>query len=273
MEPVYFDSHMHTPLCKHAFGEPEEYAEQALTRGLKGIIFTCHSPMPNGFWPQVRMAMEEFGDYVALVERARKAYEGRLEIRLGIESDFFPGYEDWIRELHAMADFHYCLGSVHWQGKDYMRRYETGSVREFQETYFRLLAESAETGLFDCLAHPDLVKNYEPSEWDFEPLRGVVADALDRIAATGMHMELNTSGLNKRYAAMNPGPEMLEMMAEREIPVVVGSDSHVSRRVGDNFALALRMLRAAGYEEVSVFTHRRPQPLRIADVEKTLVPV
>ncbi len=261
---------MHTPLCKHAFGEPEEYAEQALERGLKGIIFTCHSPMPNGFWPQVRMGMDEFGEYVALVERARLAYEGRLEIRLGMESDFFPGYEGWIKELHGMAHFHYCLGSVHWQGKDYMQRFETGDVFEFQKTYFRLLAESAETGLFDCLAHPDLVKNYEPMYWDFETVRPVVAEALDRIKATGVHMELNTSGMIKRYAAMNPGPEMLEMMAERGIPVVIGSDSHVSRRVGDNFPLALRMLEAAGYAEVSVFENRKPAQLKIAEVEATL---
>lgn len=262
---------MHTPLCKHAFGEPEEYAEQALARGLKGIIFTCHSPMPDGFWPQVRMGMDEFENYVALIERARKAFEGRLEIRLGMESDFFPGFEGWIRELHGMADFHYCLGSVHWQGKDYMQRYEKGDVFEFQKTYFCLLAESAETGLFDCLAHPDLVKNYEPMYWDFETIRPFVAEALDRIKLTGVHMELNTSGLNKRYSAMNPGPEMLEMMAERGIPVVVGSDSHVSRRVADNFPLALRMLKAAGYEEVSVFENRKPTALRIADVEVTLL--
>jgi HisJ family histidinol phosphate phosphatase len=270
VEKVYFDSHMHTPLCKHAYGEPEEYAERALTTGLKGIIFTCHSPMPDGFWPQVRMAMDQFDDYLALIERAREAYQGRLEIRLGMESDFFPGYESWIGELHGMADFHYCLGSVHWQGKDYMQRYETGDVLEFQKTYFRLLAESAETGLFDCLAHPDLVKNYEPMYWDFETIQPAIAEALDRIKATGCHMELNTSGLNKRYAAMNPGPDMLRMMAERAIPVVVGSDSHVSRRVGDQFPLALRMLKAAGYREVSVFQNRKPTAFAITDVEATL---
>jgi hypothetical protein len=41
---LFYDSHMHTPLCKHAWGEPEEYAQQALKAGLKGIIFTCHCP-------------------------------------------------------------------------------------------------------------------------------------------------------------------------------------------------------------------------------------
>ena len=46
--PLLYESHSHTPLCKHARGEPEEYAAVAEARGLKGIIFTCHCPLPDG---------------------------------------------------------------------------------------------------------------------------------------------------------------------------------------------------------------------------------
>lgn len=269
-DPIYFDSHMHTPLCKHAYGEPEEYAKQALEAGLKGIIFTCHSPMPRGFWPGVRMGMEEFGEYVNIVTRAAKAYAGRAEVRLGMESDYFPGFEDWIAELHKKAPFHYCLGSVHWQGSDYQQRFKTGDVMEFRRTYFRLLADSAETGLFDCLAHPDLIKNYKPEQWRFDDLREEVADSLDRIARTGVAMELNTSGLMKSYEEMNPGLDMLVMMRERGIPVVVGSDSHRPSRVGEHFIMALQTLQKAGYEKVSVFENRRRGDLAIADVLTSL---
>lgn len=270
MKPIYYDSHMHTPLCKHAFGEPEEYAEQGLAAGLKGIIFTCHSPMPRGFWPSVRMAMEQFDEYVSLITRAADEFRGRLDVRLGMESDYFPGYEDWIAELHQKADFHYCLGSVHWQNKDYRERFEVGDQRAFRQTYFKLLADSAETGLFDCLAHPDLIKNYFPSEWDFEDLRADVAESLDRIAATGVAMELNTSGALKSFPEMNPGPGMLRMMRERQIPVVIGSDSHKARRVGDNFPNALVILQEAGYDRVSIFERRKRQDLLITDVLASL---
>lgn len=266
MRPIYFDSHMHTPLCKHAVGEPEHYAETALANGLKGIIFTCHSPMPRGFWPQVRMGMDEFDEYVRIVTRAADAFRGDLEIRLGMESDYFPGFEDWIDELHRKAGFHYCLGSVHWQGKDYHERYETGDVMAFRRTYFKLLADSAETGLFDCLAHPDLVKNYRHHDWDFEQVREDVATALDRIARTGVAMELNTSGLHKSYSEMNPGPEMLKMMCERHIPVVIGSDSHKPHRVGESFRKALKNLLAAGFDKVSVFENRKRTELPIDEV-------
>ena len=267
---IYFDSHMHTPLCKHAYGEPEAYARHGLEMGLKGVIFTCHSPMPRGFWPGVRMGMDEFDAYVSIVTRAATAFQGQLEVRLGMESDYFPGFEDWIAELHQKAEFHYCLGSVHWQGIDYRQRFESGNITEFRKTYFKLLADSAETGLFDCLAHPDLVKNYHPEQWDFEAMRPDIATALDRIAKTGVAMELNTSGLMKSYEEMNPGPDMLQMMRERGIPVVVGSDSHRPSRVAEHFITALQTLKRAGYEKVSVFEHRKRAELAIDNVLASL---
>jgi histidinol-phosphatase (PHP family) len=257
---------MHTPLCKHAFGEPELYAEKALAQGLAGIIFTCHSPMPGGFWPQVRMDDSQFDDYLALVERCRLAYEGRLEVRLGLESDYFPGLESWSEKLHQRADFHYILGSVHWQGPEYGAKFDPWDARGFRKSYFENLAASAECGFYDSLAHPDLIKNYRSEEWNFEEWEDTVADSLDRIARTGVAMELNTSGLNKHYSEMNPSLPMLKMMAARGIPVVIGSDSHVSKRVGDHFVEALMALHEAGYENVSVFKHRKRSEFAIDEM-------
>ena len=269
-DPIYYDSHMHTPLCGHAYGEPEEYAMQAMGMGLKGIIFTCHSPMPEGFWPGVRMADAEFDEYVAMVQRAAEAFEGRIDVRLGIESDFFPGYEDWLEELHNRADFHHVLGSVHYFGPEYQEAFWQGDRFKFRQQYFEHLAESAETGLFDTLAHPDLVKNLAPHEWDFEEMRETIASALDRIATTGVAMEINTSGVNKSLPQMNPGPEMLVMMCERSIPVVIGSDSHVPDRVGIDFDEALDSLEQAGYSNVSYFLNRERRDVPIADVRRTM---
>ncbi|MCE9518594.1 MAG: histidinol-phosphatase [Verrucomicrobia bacterium] len=264
LDRVMFDSHMHTPLCRHAHGEPEEYAARALEQGLRGIIFTCHSPMPEGFWPQVRMSEAEFDGYVAMVDRCRDAFAGELDVRLGLESDYFPGYEGWIEKLHQRAKFHHCLGSVHWQGPEYAEKFNPQDESAFRKVYWENLAASAETGLFDTLAHPDLIKNYRSSTWSFEECQDDLAAALDRIALTGVAMELNTSGLNKKYPEMNPGPQMLRMMCQRNIPVVIGSDSHSARRVGESFAIALELLRDAGYATVSVFEERKRNEIPIS---------
>ena len=269
---ILYESHSHTTLCKHAHGTPSEYAEVALARGFKGIIFTCHSPLPDGLAMEYRMAPEQFDTYVAMIERTRAEFAGRVDVRLGLESDFLPGFglESWLRELHTRAAFHYVLGSVHMQMTPYKLRYFSGDAFEYQRQYFEHLAQSAETGLFDALAHPDLVKNESPADWDFVRIQPDIERALDRIAATGVAMELNTSGLNKTRAEMNPGPPMLALMRARNIPVVIGADAHRPGRVGDNYAAALTHLQTAGYTEVSFFLERRRQAVPIADALASL---
>jgi histidinol-phosphatase (PHP family) len=129
--------------------------------------------------------------------------------------------------------------------------------------YFDHLARSAETRLYDTLAHPDLIKNESPSDWDFARIRPDIERALDRIAATGVAMELNTSGVNKTIKEINPSPAMLGMIRERGIPIVLGADAHRPVRVGDGYADALRTLQQVGFTEVNFFLNRQRQTVPI----------
>jgi histidinol-phosphatase (PHP family) len=262
-DPILYEMHMHTPLCNHARGEPEDYAQVAQQRGLKGLVVTCHNPTIDGWSPDIRMRMAEFDDYVAMVERAREAWAGRVDIRLGIESDYVPGMEPWLEKLHGMADFHHVLGSVHPHLDDYHERYFDGDFEAYQRIYFEHQAMAAETGLFDTIAHPDLVKNIAPSEWNLGRIMDAVCHCLDRIAATGTAMELNTSGLNKAIAEMNPGRAILEEMRKRDIPVVIGADAHYPQRVAAHFGDALDTLRAVGFSRVSLFLDRQRREIPI----------
>ncbi len=268
--PVLYESHCHTPLCQHASGEPGEYAAVAERRGLAGVIVTCHCPLPQGFSAHVRMRPEQFDTYVEMVARARETWAGRVDVRLGLESDFYPGVEPWLEKLHARVPLHHVLGSVHYQIPDYRRRFFTGDVFAYQQVYYDHLALAAETGLYNTLAHPDLVKNENPAEWDFARIRPFVERSLDRIAATGVAMELNTSGLNKSLSEMNPGPDQLALMHERGIPVVVGADAHVPERVGDAYETALESLAAVGYREVSFFLDRKRRTVAISEALASL---
>lgn len=269
---MLYETHMHTPLCKHAFGSPEDYGAAARARGLAGITVTCHNPLPDGIGARIRMDESEWPLYLDLVERARQALAPGVDVRLGLEADYLSGLEGYLEKQLASAPFDYVLGSVHWHMAEWQHRYwVSDSLRQLYEAYSDQLARAAESRLFDCLAHPDLVKNVSPSRWDFAGHRDGIATALDRIAATGVAMELNTSGRLKSLAEFNPGPAMLAMMREREIPVVVGSDAHSPERVGDGFEDALDALAEAGYEEVSMFVARRRYSLSIAEARQSLL--
>ena len=262
-----YDSHMHTTLCKHARGPLSAYAEQAERAGLRGITITCHSPMPEGWNPSVRMTLKQFPQYVDMVAELHDEFAERVDVRLGMESDYFPGMERWLDELHSRAEFSTILGSVHPQTPEYQARYLEGSTRlDYERSYFENLANAAESGLFDCLSHPDIVKIVYPKQYQVADHLDTIRSALDRIARAGVAMELNTSGLNKPYPEMNPGREILEEMALRRIPVVLGSDAHDAHRVGADFDKALAQLQDAGYERVSYFIDRDRRELEISEV-------
>ena len=262
-----YDSHMHTPLCKHARGQPTAYAVQAERVGLRGITFTCHSPMPDGWNAGFRMTHAQLPGYVEMVEAAAAEFAGRVDVRLGLESEYFPGQEAWIEAVHREADFSYILGSVHALTSEYKAKYLNASTRlEYERSYFENLANAAETGLYDCLSHPDIVKIAHPKQYDVADHLDTIRRVLDRIAGAGIAMELNTSGLNKTYPEMNPGDVMLKEMALRGIPVVIGSDSHDPHRVGAAFDQALANLQNAGYERVSYFLERDRYEIAINEV-------
>ena len=275
---LLYESHLHTPLCKHANGLPGEYAAVAQERNLKGIIVTCHAPMPDGYSSPYRMAPEEFGDYVVMVAQATEAWRDRVDVRLGLESEFVPKHLGWIEKLHGRAEFHHVLGSVHCQMREYIETFYRGTWPlgedrpwlDFQRTYFQHLADAAETGLYDTISHPDLVKNMNPAGWDVARIMDDIRRALDRIANAGTAMELNTSGRYKTIPEMNPGLEILREMWQRNIPVVLGADAHRPERTGDLYPEALETLRRAGYEEVSFFLNRQRQKVPITEALASL---
>jgi len=257
---------MHTPLCKHATGHPDEYADAAAKLGLAGITITCHCPLPDGNSPWARMDISQLSDYLSLIEGTRKKYLGKVDVLLGLESDYYPGIESWLKDLHARAPFNYILGSVHPHIDEYKKNFYRGDAREFQITYFKHLADAAESALFDSISHPDLVKNCYPTEWNPNKIIDEIRASLDRIAKSGVAMELNTSGLNKEIKEMNPGPVILREMCIRNIPVVIGSDSHVPTRVGADFGRAIKILTEAGYTETNYFVNRKRRTVAFSNL-------
>ena len=65
---MVIDYHLHTPLCRHATGSPEEYLEAARQKGLREIGFADHYPLGLlGMEPlsQVSMFPGELPGYIS----------------------------------------------------------------------------------------------------------------------------------------------------------------------------------------------------------------
>jgi histidinol-phosphatase (PHP family) len=260
------DYHMHTPLCNHASGAPEEYARRAVEVGLEEIGFSDHSPMPPSYDPDWRMRIDQYGEYVEMVLRCRKAFPG-LVVKLGLEADFHPGTEGFVREIVGRYEFDYLIGSVHYLGDwgfdnpEKAHLFEGRDLHALYAQYYDLVAGLARTRLFDIVGHPDVIKKFgHRPPVDYEPLE---RRALEAVAEAGMALDVNTSGLRRPAKEIYPSLRILRLAREMGIGITFGSDAHDPARVGDEFARAVAHAKAAG------FTHFR----RYAARRFTLVPL
>jgi len=255
------DYHIHTRMCGHAVGEMEEYVEQAIAKGLREIGFADHAPMY--FFPvekrdlSIAMREEELADYVAGVREVQKKYRP-FPIKLGIEADYTAGMEDKLAAILNKYDFDYVLGSVHFlngwgfDNSRYIDEYAKWEMNELYEVYFSTLSQAAESGLFDILAHPDLIKKFGfKPDMDLVPL---YEKTVKKIAKSGTCIEINTAGLRVPAGEIYPSLKFLEICRSYGVPVSLGSDAHKPEQVGYNFGDAVDMLKAAGYSEVVTFT-------------------
>jgi histidinol-phosphatase (PHP family) len=117
------------------------------------------------------------------------------------------------------------------------------------------LGQAAQSGLFDFLAHPDLVKKFGhiPSG-DLLPY---YREALDAIEASKMAIEVSTAGLRKEVAEIYPSVQFLKEAFRRKIPVLISSDSHAPKEVGHEFQKALSLVKEIGYRELTAFKQRQ----------------
>ena len=253
------DYHLHTARCGHAEGGPEDYVSRALELGLAEIGFSDHFPLLHLRDPYLSMALEELPEYVREIGEVAERTTG-LTVRMGIEVDYVDGYVDRLAELLRPYPFDYVLGSVHyldgWGFDDprYVDGYRGRDILALWERYFQVLGDAAECGLFDVLAHPDLIKKF-----GWRPrgdVRRLYEECLDRVAESGLVVEVSTAGLRKPVEEIYPGEDFLRLCREREIPVTLGSDAHAPGEVGWRFESALALLRRAGYRDIVRFRKR-----------------
>ena len=255
------DYHLHTPLCRHATGEPEAYATRALEIGLTEIGFSDHSPMPQDGYDNWRMLLSELEEYVAKVRRVQKDFP-RLTVRLALEVDYIPGCESWVRDLAARYPWDYFIGSVHYVAEGWdvdnpakKHLWHERDSDEIWSIYFERLICAVESKLFDYIAHPDL-----PKKFNIYPKTDCLPWFQNFLRAAHQHQipfEINTGGLRKDCREMYPSTRFLRLASEYQLPIVFGSDAHAPEEVGDHFAEAVQLARHTGFTHCCRFVGRQ----------------
>jgi histidinol-phosphatase (PHP family) len=216
------------------------------------------------FWEeQARDDLDAYCDFVAATP-----------LRLGLEVDFVPGAEDRTANLLDEHELDYVIGSVHFIGERAVDHPDwdawgpapgwSGDPDAVWGRYFEIVAEAARSGLFDILAHPDLVKIWGSARpgperdprFHYEP-------AVEAIGESGIAVEVSTAGLRKPVGEMYPAPDFARMCVDAGAVFTLSSDAHVPADVGHGYEEAVSEMRDWGIDEIAVFEarQRRLEPL------------
>jgi histidinol-phosphatase (PHP family) len=259
---VIVDYHMHLRApdesIEHTVEAVERYVEQAAERGIDEIGFTEHVyyfEQTRRLWSMpyhLERCVHDIEPYVdAVVEAKRRDYP----VKLGIEVDYEPGLEEETAEALQPYPWDYVLGSIHFLDGLAIDQEPSlvGSLGEEAAwgRYYETLERAARSGLFDSLAHPDIVKYFgDEIDWDWE----AVARSLNGVA-----LEVSSAGLHKPHRKLYPNSGLLAAAKVSGMPITLASDAHVAQNVGRDLDRAVEHARAAGYETVTVFDRREPR--------------
>jgi histidinol-phosphatase (PHP family) len=275
--------HTHTLFCDGK-DDVEALCAVAWEKGFASIGISAHAPIEKaGFSSGWHLPKARLAEYLDEVRSAKKRWEGKIAVYLGLEVDFIPGVMGpGDREYREMG-LDYIIGSVHYllppgetsfgpeegftvdcpleEFETGLRRYFEGDGEAMMAAYWDAVAEMVRAGGFDILGHLDLVKkNNRGNKW-FSPAgrlyRGKLEALAGPIAASGAVVEVNTGGLNRGSTAETyPSTGILSLLHEKGVPALITGDVHEKGHLGGHYETARQTLFAAGYREQTLFEGR-----------------
>jgi len=250
------------PLSRHC--------EAAVTAGVSAICVTNHAETlaPDGSWvAELDEMRKRFLEVRESVLEARERFPD-LRIRLGIELEYRPEWTDTFDRLTDEIPFDFVLGSVHIVdgfnisgGPERDSFFEGRTQDEAYGRYFREIEAMVEWGGFDVVSHFDLIARYGHLRYGlYDPARyrDVIQPVLERMAARGLGIEINTSGVFGPGVPY-PGRDILVWARESGVPTLtLGTDSHHPETFADGLVEGVMLARSAGWDQLTLYEGRGP---------------
>jgi histidinol-phosphatase (PHP family) len=281
--------HTHSVFCDGK-DEIETLCAKAFEKGLVAIGFSSHAPVYRkaGLKTGWHIREDRLHEYLDTVCAARRRWEGKLAVYLGLEVDYIEGRMGPADRDYRDMGLDYIIGSVHYVfppkggepmavdsspeefAGDIQRRF-SGDGEALMEAYWNTVEGMIRAGGFDILGHLDLIKKNNPQgEWfspDGEAYRCRIAGIVPPIAQSGVTVEVNTGGLNQgKTQDTYPSLPLLRLLRERDVPALVTADAHRAEHLDGHYDTARNTLLAAGYTQAMLFMGRHGEnPVWIAD--------
>ncbi|SDG31299.1 histidinol-phosphatase (PHP family) [Fontibacillus panacisegetis] len=261
-----FDLHTHHERCGHARGALEEYIESAISKGIRVLGITDHSPYffadKDHPFPKLAMAKSEFFNYVDEAVRLKKKYMDQIELLVGVESDIFKEHVDLYSHVYSGFPLDYVIGSIHFtsplnvdKGLDWSVASEEEREAEFKR-FIELMQLSVRCKWVNIIGHMDRFnRGYESFKDLYAPY---ISSLLKTMAERGVALEVNTGGFRVASEDWYPSVNVIEQAHYYGVDITFGSDAHDPLRVGDEWEKVRSTLEQIGYKRWVIFKQRNP---------------
>lgn len=275
--------HSHTYYSDGKFS-PEDYIQTAIEMDMPALGISCHNPLP--FFRPWSMKGEKFAQYCGEIRQLRKKYSDNIEIYLGMEVDYVPGYTD-IEFLNVqLSKLDYWVGSIHfvdtfpdgdpWEIDGPHSLFLKGFENIFQRNaraaisrYFQLTREMIHELAPPVLGHMDkiIIQSEDGQLFNDQEkwYQDEVMKTLEVVKEAGTIVEVNTRGNYKMKLDPYPGRWILERIHELEIPIMINSDCHHPQELIACFPDTSLMLGTLGFEQVTVLKGGKWQTLPFSE--------
>lgn len=261
-----FDLHTHHERCGHASGALEDYIEIAISRGMKVLGITDHSPYffsdEDKPFPKLAMGKSEFFKYIEEAYYLKKKYKDQIELLIGVESDIFKEHIDLYDHSYSSFPLDYVIGSIHFTSPSLVSKgvdWSTASEEERDEEFKRfieLMQLSVQSRWVNIIGHMDRFnRGYESFQNLYAPYIGPL---LKTMAQRGVALEVNTGGFRKSPEDWYPSINVIEQAYYYGVEITFGSDAHDPLRVGNEWEKVRNTLAQIGFRRWVIFRQRNP---------------
>ncbi|UCC33729.1 MAG: histidinol-phosphatase HisJ family protein [Candidatus Bathyarchaeota archaeon] len=225
-----------------------EMCQRAAELGIAEIGFSEHmdfEPEDPGF------GFFDYEGYAAEIGDIQEFFKKKLIVRKGIEIDYQQAFEDDIREWLKDKEFDFIIGSVHYVNHELIDHelLKDRDLERIYRTYFREVALSIESRLFDVIGHLDVVRKFidvgiaEFRRFDYVQSIGI---ALDMIVEKRAYLEINSKPLLLKETSirMLPSEEAFrDFIGKGGRLISIGSDAHSIEEIGGGIMEVMSFLK------------------------------
>lgn len=269
------DFHTHSIHSVDGHDTVLDMCESAVQKGISHLAITDHCDFGTN-------SVDKLGwfRYVADSENlqekfqiAKQRYNGKLELLFGVEFGNAKWHPLICQYLTKKNHYDFILGAVHnvRHGRNIYRiNFSEPKLLELcWKEYFDELDYIVNRSEFDSLAHLDYPLRVMEKAMPEDSIRRYayrVEPILKKLAEREKALEINTHGVTHWEGRVGPEPWVLEMFRSLGGKyVTIGSDSHTAGGLASGFNEAVRVLKAAGFDTLTIYQKREPESIPLTE--------